>query len=97
MSRLVHGGPHSPYEILRRFSPVVTGSGDKDDLPARMAAILADGTGAKSAQVWLMVGDRPTLAATWPPSAQIDPGEDPLESGLRGRRVQPVRHGSELL
>ena len=62
-----------------------------------MARVLAMGTGAGSAQVWLMVGDRPALAATWPPSAQIDPGEDPLEPGLRGRRVQPVRHGNELL
>ena len=34
-----------------------------------MARVLAEGTGAEWAQVWLVVGDRPTLAATWPPDA----------------------------
>ena len=35
--------------------------------PPRMARVLAEGTGAAWAQVWLVVGGRPTLAATWPP------------------------------
>ena len=96
-SRMVHGGHASPYDVLRQFTGTVTGRYAAEELPSRMARVLAMGTGAASAQVWLMVGDRPTLAATWPPSAQIDPGEDPLEPGLRGRRVQPVRHGDELL
>ncbi|WP_329000174.1 histidine kinase [Kribbella sp. NBC_00709] len=95
VSRLVHGGPHSPYEILRRFSPVVTGSRDKDDLPARMAEILADGTGAKSAQVWLMVDGHLRLAATWPPDA-ASPSASAV-SDVPGRRELPVRQAGELL
>ncbi|WP_327635340.1 histidine kinase [Kribbella sp. NBC_00482] len=92
-SRLVHGGRQSPYEILRRFSPEVTGSRAADDLPARMAEILADGTAARSAQVWLMVDGRLRLAATWPPGDGLPPvaGDGP------GRRELPVRQAGELL
>lgn len=32
MSRLVHGGSQSPYEVLSRFSPTVTGGPATDDL-----------------------------------------------------------------
>ena len=64
---LVHGGQRSPYDVLRRFSGTVTGRYAAEELPARMARVLAEGTGAAWAQVWLVVGDRPTLAATWPP------------------------------
>ena len=32
-----------------------------------MAQVLAEGTGAHWAQVWLMVNDELVLAATWPP------------------------------
>ena len=35
-----------------------------------MARVLANGTGAEWAQVWIVVGDRPILAATWPPDAR---------------------------
>lgn len=87
MSRLVHGGRQSPYEILKRFSPAVTDS--RDDLPARMAEILAEGTGARSAQVWLMVDGKLMLAATWPPDSAV--GDGP------GRRELSVRQAGELL
>ncbi|MFC6160104.1 sensor histidine kinase [Kribbella jiaozuonensis] len=86
MSRLVHGGRQSPYEVLKRFSPAVTGS--RDDLPVRMAEILADGTGAQSAQVWLMVDGTLRLAATWPPDSSV---------GVGGRRELAVRQAGELL
>ena len=93
MSRLVHGGRQSPYEVLNRFSPAVTGSQAKDDLPARMAEVLAEGTGAKAAQVWLMVDDQLRLAATWPPAAD----GSPPAGDLPGRRELPVRQAGELL
>ena len=38
-----------------------------------MAKVLADGTGAAWAQVWLVVNDDLVLAATWPPTADADP------------------------
>jgi signal transduction histidine kinase len=92
LSRLVHGGSQSPYEVLSRFSPAVTGSHPKEDLPARMAEVLAEGTGAKAAQVWLMVDGRLRLAATWPPGDGSAADRD-----LPGRRELSVRQAGELL
>jgi signal transduction histidine kinase len=39
---------------------------EQTDLPLRMAQLLAEGTGARWAQVWLVVDDVPELAASWP-------------------------------
>lgn len=94
-SRAVRGGRPSPYDALRRFSSTVAGSGPAEDLPLRMARLLAEGTGAEWAQVWVAVAGRPVPAATWPPEAEArlvsSPGWDP------GTRRLPVRHGEEEL
>ncbi|TDO52685.1 histidine kinase [Kribbella sp. VKM Ac-2527] len=92
-TRLLHGGVQSPYEVLSLFSSALTGSRENDDLPARMAEVLAEGTGAKAAQVWLMVDDQLRLAATWPPAADSSSGADDMP----GRRELPVRQAGELL
>src|SRR4051794_12960931 len=68
-SRTMYGGAASPYEVLSRFSGAVAGSYSAEELPTRMAKVLADGTGAAWAQIWLAVGDDLALAATWPPDA----------------------------
>ena len=85
----------SPYEALRRFSGAVAGRPPDEDLPLRMARLLAEGTGAEWAQVWVAVGGRPVPAATWPPEAAArlmgSPDWDP------GTRRLPVRHGDEEL
>jgi signal transduction histidine kinase len=96
-SRAVHGGQASPYDVLRQFSGTVSGRYAAEELPSRMARVLAQGTGAQWAQVWLMLADRPRLAATWPPGAAFAPGEDPLATDIRGRRSQVVRHDGEVL
>ena len=102
-SRTVHGGQPSPYDALRRFSGTVTGSYPAEELPARMARVLAEGTGAEWSQVWVVVGDRPRLAATWPPEATREAtGPDQASAGrqrtdARDRRSLPVRHRGELL
>jgi signal transduction histidine kinase len=65
------GGRPAPYDVLSRFSESTGGDGTpRADLPLRMARILAEGTGARWAQVWLVVGDDPELAASWPPGSQ---------------------------
>jgi signal transduction histidine kinase len=92
-SRAVHGGHSSPYDVLRQFSGSLTGQYPAEELPSRMARVLADGTGAAWAQVWLAVGDRLTLAATWPPHAT----PDSPDAGALGRRSLSVRHNGELL
>jgi signal transduction histidine kinase len=92
-SRAVHGGQPSPYDVLRRFTSTLAGNHPQEELPERMARVLADGTGAEWAQVWVVLRAQPVLAATWPPHAVADPGPD---GDPRTRRL-PVRQGEELL
>jgi signal transduction histidine kinase len=65
-----------------------------------MARLLAEGTGAAYAQVWLSVHGRLVLAATWPPDASVDqnaPGPADTARTAEGRRAQAVHHGGERL
>ncbi|MDX6202718.1 MAG: hypothetical protein QOJ83_2218, partial [Frankiales bacterium] len=62
-------GGTSPYDALSRFSETVTGGYATEELPDRMVRLLAEGTDAQWAQVWLMVQDRLVLAASWPDAA----------------------------
>lgn len=98
-ARMVGGGRPTPYDVLRRFSGSIAGSYPAEELPARMAKVLADGTGAAWAQVWVTVGGRQTLAGTWPPRAATALGvhSDTPTAPVDGVRWMPVRHGGELL
>jgi signal transduction histidine kinase len=94
-TRVVRSGRPSPYDVLRRFSGAVSAAGPADELPMHMARLLAEGTGAEWAQVWVSVDGRVVPAATWPPEAG-----DRLERSPRGdagSRRLPVRHGDEEL
>jgi signal transduction histidine kinase len=99
--RLVHGGVASPYEVLSRFSGAVLGTYAAEELTIRMAKVLADGTGAERAQVWLVVDDGLSLAATWPPEEgqehdeRVDARRELVEAV--GRRSLSVRQAGELL
>jgi signal transduction histidine kinase len=95
-SRVVYHGRPSPYDVLSRFTEAVTGSYASDEVPGRMAKVLADGTGAQWAQVWLMVNDDLVLAATWPPATEADPTPPGTESAP-GRRALTVRLAGEVL
>ncbi|WP_404380429.1 histidine kinase [Knoellia locipacati] len=95
-------GVSSPYDVLSHFSNSVSSASASEELPATMAMLLAQGTGAKWAQVWVNVAGRVTLAATWPPD--VDEDRTPPSLGLEnlavtseGVRTLPVRHGSQLL
>jgi signal transduction histidine kinase len=63
-NRLVFGHRSTPYEVLAEFSREVGALGGADVLPT-LAGVLAEGTGAERAEVW--VGDH--LAATVGPQA----------------------------
>src|SRR5437764_5842468 len=65
-ARLLGRSPSSPYDVLSRFSETVGGGYPTDDLPARMVQLLAEGTSAEWAQVWLTVRGQLRLAASWP-------------------------------
>ena len=78
----------TPYDVLTRFTESL-GEDGSEDLPARMSRLLAQGTGAQWAQVWLVVSGNLTMAGRWPPA------KDGLSDGLSvdgraGRSVRPA-------
>jgi len=100
-NRLVYGERATPYEVLSRFSEHVGETYSGEDILVRMARLLAEGTGATSAVVWLRVGDEVRPAATWPTNGAIATaiplaaGEPPVVDGATVSI--PVRHQRELL
>ena len=100
-NRLVYGKRATPYEVLSEFSERVAESYAADDVLPRMARVLADGTGAARADVWLRTGAILRQAATWPvDSAAAEPARvvsDSLPGMPEVDRAVEVRHQGELL
>ena len=100
-NRLVYGERATPYEVLSRFSEHVGETYSDEDILVRMARLLAEGTGATSAAVWLRVGDEVRPAAVWPTNGGMATaiplvrGEPPEVEGVTA--AVPVRHQRELL
>jgi signal transduction histidine kinase len=100
-NRLVYGKRATPYEVLSEFSSRMAGTYATDDLLPRMARILAEGTGAAQASVWLRVGSEVRAEAAWPTDAApgsslaLSDGELPAFPGAT--RAYPVHHRGELL
>lgn len=76
LARALHQDRVAPYQVLARFPTTVTGSFPAAELPLRMAAVLAEGTAAQQAEVWLTVHGRLELAAVWPPRSDQYPAGD---------------------
>ncbi len=104
--RLVYGERATPYETLSKFSERLAETYATDDVLPRMARILAEGTGASRAEVWLRVGSELRPAASWPQGETSSPV--PLRGGGHPRIVEvsrvtaasrevEVRHQGELL
>jgi signal transduction histidine kinase len=104
-NRIVYGERASPYEVLSNFSDRVAGTYSVEEVLPQMAAILGEGTGARTAQVWLRIGEQLRPEAVWGQSAgagqsrgqamQLNDGELPDITGAS--KVVPVRHQGELL
>jgi signal transduction histidine kinase len=99
-NRLVYGKRATPYEVLSEFSSRMAGAYATEDLLPRMARILAEGTGAKEARVWLKTGALLRSEAAWPEEGErltlaMRDGEPPEmpEASL----VLAVHHRGELL
>jgi signal transduction histidine kinase len=100
-NRLVYGRRATPYEVLAQFAERTAGTYATEELLPRMARILAEGTAARRADVWLQAGGVFRDDATWPP------GEPPLPEARAGTdgllavpgadRVLPVRYQGEML
>jgi signal transduction histidine kinase len=99
-NRLVYGKRATPYEVLSQFSERVAETYAAEEALPKMARVLAEGTGAERAQVWLRAGALLRPAATWPES---DSAEEPVPLAgdtlpdLPGEEAVPVRHQGELL
>ena len=100
-NRLVYGPRATPYEALSEFSEHLSETFSSEDILDRMARILAQGTGAERAEVWVRAGHRLLLASASPPVDGSVPRELPLANGslppLERDRVAPVSYQGELL
>jgi len=100
-NRLVYGKRATPYEVLSQFSERVAESYAADDVLPRMARVLADGTDAARADVWLRAGGMLRQAASWPPESGVaEPARvvgDSLPGMPEADRIVEVRHQGELL
>jgi signal transduction histidine kinase len=100
-NRLVYGARATPYEVLSEFSKRMGEAYATRDLLVRMATILAEGTGAARAEVWLRVGTQLRPAAVWPegtpmPEPRRLEGEQLPEFPSADRSLA-VAHQGELL
>ena len=87
--RLVYGKRATPYEVLANFSGRMGEAYAADDVLPRMAQVLAAGTGAEVAVVWLRLGDELHPSATFPADARppTHPPEDAVEVLHQGERL----------
>jgi signal transduction histidine kinase len=99
-NRLVYGKRATPYEVLSQFSERVAESYASDDVLPRMAQVLAEGTAADLAEVWLRSGDVLQRAAVFPLQSSV-PAAVPLngaaELSIPADRSVEVRHQGEVL
>src|SRR5207244_5625722 len=84
--RLVYGRRATPYEVLSEFSGRVGEAYAADDVLPRMAQVLAAGTGAEAAAVWLQLGGELRTAAVWPAGASAPP-ENRVEVSHQGETL----------
>jgi len=100
-NRLVYGDRATPYEVLSRFSQRIAESIASHEALREMAEVLAHGTGASRAEVWLRTGASLHCAARYPDTGtRPDPvpldGES-LPEILGVDALVPVRYQGELL
>jgi signal transduction histidine kinase len=100
-NRLVYGNRATPYETLSQFSAHLSQTFSQEDILDRMSRVLAQGTGAERAEVWVRAGSRLVLAASSPIADSADPRVLRMQNGalpeLHRDLVAPVSHQGELL
>jgi signal transduction histidine kinase len=100
-NRLVYGRRATPYEALSEFAGRMGSTYAADDVLPRMARVLAEGTGADRAVVWLKSGAELMAGASWPPGTGPPPrvampgGQPPAVAGAG--RVALVDYQGETL
>ena len=98
VSRLLATPLTEPYEVLSSFTSRLGETASVELMTHRMARVLAEGTAAAWAQVWLLVHDELRLVATWPPGATASASVPSLTGEHRATMHSvPVGHGEEVL
>jgi signal transduction histidine kinase len=99
-NRIVYGKRATPYEVLSHFSDEMAGAYSLDDVLPRTAQMLAEGTGASRADVWLLSGSELVDEATWPAAPKLDRVSVSNGDGIEvpgASRIAMVRHQGDLL
>ena len=108
-NRLVYGERASPYAVLSELTARLSEAGTNEQALERLAELIASGTGAKEAIVWLRIGDHFRPEATSGEVPEVDPlnGDahpfmfrDTLVTELTavpGDAAESIHHGGELL
>ena len=100
-SRLVYGHRATPYQALSEFAGRMGESYAHDEVLPSMARILAEGTGADRADVWLTAGSSLRSGASWPSQADTCEPVPLPAAGLPAiggaTRVLLVQHDGEIL
>ncbi|MFN2389941.1 MAG: histidine kinase [Actinomycetota bacterium] len=100
-NRLVYGKRATPYELLSALAERVGRAGDLDQALPQLVRLIAEGTGAARAEVWVRFEGELIRSATWP-----EAGPEEERVALEGRRapeiagrdrVVPVSHRDEIL
>lgn len=101
-NRLVYGHRATPYDVLSGFATRVGAAEPSPDTLVHLAELMADGTGAQPARVWLRVGSQLRPAATWPPGAANPASSIEVSAAAEAELPEadhalPVRERGELL
>jgi signal transduction histidine kinase len=84
-NRLVFGKRATPYEALSEFAGRMGRTQATEDSLPRMAQVLAEGTGAARAVVWLKDGTELAAGACWPTN-----GAPPARVGFSGSKAPAI-------
>jgi signal transduction histidine kinase len=100
-NRIVYGRRATPYDALSSFSGRVAGEYAIEEVLPRMARILAEGTGATRADVWLRQDNELRPSASWP-TGSAPLSAVPLAEATQSRNDGvtlwvPVKQDDELL
>jgi signal transduction histidine kinase len=100
-NRLVYGKRASPYESLAAVASQSAGTYATEDVLPRLARVVAEGTGARQARVWLRVGEELRPAAGFPledgHGAALPLRGDQVPNVPGATRTLPVTHRGDLL
>jgi signal transduction histidine kinase len=99
-NRVVFGKRATPYEVLSEFAERIAGAYSSEEVLPQMARMIAGGTGADRALVWLRVGNE--LHAEASSKGRPEPAVLPVERAelvilVEGETTVPVLHQGELL